>query len=93
MSSNEKLGWESLLNSDAPAGCALQAALFTTYDRADERLLVENLLPALLKLDHEPMPEGAERSYCELSALWSQFDSGIMEPVEFRRNGATQIPA
>jgi len=30
---------------------------------------------------------------CELSALWSQFDSGIMEPVEFRRNGATQIPA
>ena len=63
MSSSGKLGWESLLHSDAPAGCALHAALFTTYDRADERLLVENLLPMLLKLDHEPTEEGAERSY------------------------------
>lgn len=63
MNSSGKLGWESLLHSDAPAGCALHAALFTTYDRADERLLVENLLPMLLKLDHEPTGEGAERSY------------------------------
>lgn len=61
MNSNEKLGWESLLHSDAPEGCALRAALFTTYDRADERLLVENLLPELLKLEHELAGEGAER--------------------------------
>lgn len=61
--SSGKLGWESLLHSDAPAGCALLAALFTTYDRADERLLVENLLPMLLNLDHEPTGEGAERIY------------------------------
>ena len=63
MNSGEKLGWESLLHSDAPQGCVLQAALFTTYDRADERLLVENILPSLLKLNHEPDGEGTERSY------------------------------
>lgn len=63
MTSSGNWGWESLLHSDAPAGCALLAALFTTYDRADERLLAENLLPMLLKLDHEPAGEGAERSY------------------------------
>lgn len=62
MSSGESLGWESLLQSGAPEGCTLQAALFTTYDRADERLLVENLLPVLLKLNHEPDGEGVERS-------------------------------
>lgn len=62
MSSSESLGWESLLQSGAPEGCTLQAALFTTYDRADERLLVENLLPVLLKLNHEPDGDGVERS-------------------------------
>ncbi|OGT13532.1 MAG: hypothetical protein A3F73_10405 [Gallionellales bacterium RIFCSPLOWO2_12_FULL_59_22] len=62
MSSGESLGWESLLQSGAPEGCTLQAALFTTYDRADERFLVENLLPVLLKLNHEPDGEGTERS-------------------------------
>ena len=44
-------GWESLLRTDAPSGCALKAGLFTTYDRADERLLVEHLFPLLLKLN------------------------------------------
>ena len=68
MASSEKFGWESLLHSDAPAGCALHAALFTTYDRADERLLVENLLPMLLKLEPGPTGEGKERG-CFLIAL------------------------
>jgi hypothetical protein len=29
------------------------------------------------------------RGCCEFSALWSHFVSGIKEPVDFRRNGAT----
>ena len=62
MSSGE-FGWESLLHSDAPSGCGLKAALLTTYDRADERILVEHLLPLLLKLNREPGGEGAERQY------------------------------
>jgi hypothetical protein len=56
-------GWESLLDTDAAVGCFLKAALFTTYDRADERLIVEHLLPVLLKLNREPEGEGAERQY------------------------------
>ncbi len=62
MSSSE-FGWQSLLHTDAPPGCPLKAALFTTYDRADEPLLAEHLLPLLLKLGHEPDSEGAERLY------------------------------
>jgi hypothetical protein len=30
---------------------------------------------------------------CELSALGSHFISGVMEPLYFRRNGATGFPA
>lgn len=63
MTSGKDLGWEPLLNSVAPDGCGLEAALFTTYDRADERLLVENLLPELLQLNHETGGETAERKY------------------------------
>ena len=61
--SSAEFGWESLLHTDAPPGCSLKAALFTTYDRADERLLAEHLLPLLLKLSREPDGEGAERQY------------------------------
>jgi len=61
--SSDAFKWESLLHTDAPQGCSLKAALFTTYDRADERLLVEHLLPLLLKLSREPDGEGAERQY------------------------------
>jgi hypothetical protein len=61
--SSAEFGWDSLLHTDAPLGCSLKAALFTTYDRADERLLAEHLLPLLLKLGHEPDGEGAERQY------------------------------
>src|SRR5947209_7580732 len=57
------LGWESLLYTDAPPPCALWGALFTAYDRADERLLAEHLLPLLLKVGREPDGEGAERQY------------------------------
>lgn len=63
MTNSGKWGWGSLLHSDAPAGCSLHAALFTTYDRTDERFLAENLLPLLLKLDHEPSGENKERGY------------------------------
>ena len=61
--SNAEFGWQSLLHTDAPPACPLQAALFTTYDRADERLLAEHLLPRLLRLSREPDGEGAERQY------------------------------
>lgn len=61
--SNVGFGWESLLRTDAPSGSALKAGLFTTYDRADERLLVEHLFPLLLKLSREPDGERAERPY------------------------------
>jgi len=54
-------GWEALLASDAPAVCHLQAALFTTYEPAEERLLVEHLLPTLLKLGRDPGGEGREK--------------------------------
>lgn len=61
MSSSE-FNWESLLCTDA-AGRSLKAGLFTTYDRADGRLLAEHLLPVLLHLGREPQGEGAERQY------------------------------
>jgi hypothetical protein len=61
--SSAEFGWESLLHTDAPSAYSLKAALFTTYDRADERLLAEHLLPLLLKVGHEPESEGAERQY------------------------------
>lgn len=40
-----EFSWESLLESDSPPGCRLKAALFTTYDRPDEILLVERARP------------------------------------------------
>ena len=60
---NVTFSWESLLSTDAPKGCSLKAALFTTYDRAEERFLAEHLLPFLLRLCREPGGEGAERQY------------------------------
>ena len=54
--------WESLLCTDM-AGCVLKAALFTSYDRPDGRLLAEHLLPLLLNLSREPQGEGNERQY------------------------------
>ncbi len=61
MTANE-FDWDSLIRSDAE-NCSLKAALFTTYDRPNERLLVENLLPELLKLDRSPVTEGDERKF------------------------------
>lgn len=60
---NAEFGWQSLLHTDVPPACPLQAALFTTYDHADERLLAEHLLPLFLKVSREPDGEGAERQY------------------------------
>jgi hypothetical protein len=63
MSRRLDICWESLLATDAPADCKLAAALFTTYERADERFLVEHLLPTLLRTEKEPDSEGLERQY------------------------------
>jgi hypothetical protein len=60
---SDGFAWESLLHTDAPPGCTLRAALFTSYEQADERLLVEHLLPMLLKLNREADSEGAERQF------------------------------
>jgi len=62
MNSGE-IGWESLLYTDTQDGCALKAALFTTYDQPDERLFAEHVLPLFLKLNRAPDGEGAERQY------------------------------
>jgi Tyrosyl-DNA phosphodiesterase len=59
---SDGFSWESLLCTP-PKGSSLKAALFTTYDRADERLLAEHLLPSLLNLNHEPECEGVEHQY------------------------------
>ncbi|MEI6172025.1 MAG: hypothetical protein WCQ45_06085, partial [bacterium] len=78
--SKRGLGWESLLDTDAPSGCPLKAALLTTYDAADERLLVEHLLPILLKLGYEPDGEGAERQLflCELDRRLKQLHDKLV---------------
>lgn len=47
-------GWQTLITSAAPPGCALAGALLTTYDRAEARLLAETLLPEWLALSHMP---------------------------------------
>jgi hypothetical protein len=39
------------------------------------------------------MEQTCSLSECELSALWSHFVSGVMEPVNVRRNVATLFPA
>lgn len=59
--SDRAFGWESILHSETPPSATLKGALLTTYDRADERLLAEHLLPFWLKLTREPESEGAER--------------------------------
>lgn len=60
---SSNFGWDSLLQSHAPSNCSLKAALFTTYDRPDERFLAEHLLPALLNLKREPVSEGSDRNF------------------------------
>ena len=61
--SHEEVSWESLLCTNSPRGAPLKAALLTTYDRAEERLLVEHFLPVLLKLDRRPGGDGSENKY------------------------------
>ena len=60
---SSNFGWDSLLQSHAPPNCSLKAALFTSYDRPDERFLAEHLLPALLDLNREPVSEGSQRKF------------------------------
>lgn len=57
------LGWESLLDFDGLNHGELKAALFTTYDQADDRFLAEHLLPVLLKIDRNPQAEGKGKQY------------------------------
>lgn len=61
--SDSGLGWESLLDFDGLDYGELKAALFTTYDQADDRLLAEHLLPVLLKIDRDPHAEGGDKQY------------------------------
>ena len=65
----EGFDWESLFESQAPAGCQLRALLLTCYDRPDERFLIEHFLPALFGLAHDPHGEGLEqdRFFVELT--------------------------
>ena len=65
-------GWEGLLVTDAPAECALQAALMTTFDRPDEELIVEHLLPALLRLGREFDSGGHDRNL-----FFAELDEGL----------------
>lgn len=78
--SNADFGWESMLRTDAPDGCRLKAALFTTYDRADERLLAEHLLPVLLKLERAADADGPNQNYflLELESRLQQMLGRIM---------------
>ncbi|MFC7699469.1 hypothetical protein ACFQX9_22565 [Bradyrhizobium sp. GCM10028915] len=86
------IGWEALLKTDAPPECTLVRAFFSTYNRGDERLLVEHALPLFLKLGHEPAGDGAERQYflIELDRRLRQMHDRIVvvssnareEPVE-----------
>ncbi len=57
------LGWDTLLDTNAPAGCSLKAALLSTYKRPDQRFVVEHLLPKLLRLNREANCDGLERQY------------------------------
>lgn len=86
------IGWEPLLKTDAPVECTLVRALFTTYDRADERLLVEHALPLFLKLGHEPDGEGAERQYflIELDRRLRQLHDRIVVVSSNAREEPTQ---
>jgi hypothetical protein len=62
MSNDTEFGWQSLIKSLAPEGCALAAGLFTTYDRAEARLLAETLLPEWLGLSHVPADDTREQA-------------------------------
>ena len=53
--------WGSLLDRQAPIECRLQAVLLTSFERPDERFLIEHLLPSLLGLAHDPQGDGVER--------------------------------
>ena len=65
--SSQELGWWPLLNSDGSSAAKLKGALLTTYDRADERLLAEHLLPLWLNLNRDPESTGVERQYFLIS--------------------------
>ena len=64
MNSVPDFGWQSLIKSVSPKGCALAFALMTTYDRAEARLLAETLLPEWLGLNHTPGDADALEQTC-----------------------------
>lgn len=61
--------WQSLIKSDAPQGCDLTAALLTTYDRAEARLLAETLLPEWLRISQIPGDSDEQEHKCFLFEL------------------------
>lgn len=87
------IGWESLLLSDAPSGCSLKAALLTTYDCAEERLLAEHLLPLLLRLDHQPDSDRREQQYflLELDRRLKQLHDKIVVVSSTQRDEPTDV--
>lgn len=88
----EEFGWGSIMETDAPSDCTLVRALFTTYDRPDERVLVEHALPLFLKLGHEPGGDGAERQYflLELDRRLQQMHDRIVVISSTAREEPTQ---
>jgi hypothetical protein len=80
MTTNKWFRWEQLLGTDAPQQCCLKGALFTTYDRADARLMAEHLLPFFLKLSREPADEDKGQQYfvCELDRRLKQLHDKLV---------------
>lgn len=81
MNSDAGFGWQSLIKSVAPKGCALAGALLTTYDRAEPRLLAETLLPEWLGLSHVPGGSDALEQTCfslELNARLKSLHNRIV---------------
>lgn len=87
--------WEPLLDSAAPPGSRLQRALFTTYDRPDDRLFVEHLLPMLLRLNHQCDGETRERQFffVELDQRLKQLHDRLIVVSSCLREEATPAEA
>jgi hypothetical protein len=73
---NSTLDWNQFLSSDVPPTASLRKALFTTYDRPDRQLFTEQLLRALLRVDHDPAAEGRAREcfLVEISRRLAELD-------------------
>jgi hypothetical protein len=94
----QELGWEPLLHTDAPKGCVLKAAMFTTHDRPDATFVAEHLLPVFLQLSHQPEATKQEhtcftvelhRRLEELRGKVAIVSSSVFEEPSFENERAT----